>query len=488
VAKQLKELLEKVPTVSIKGDLEMEINNIQFDSRKVEAGDVFVAIRGEQSDGHQYIGQVIEKGVSAVVFENRDDFPKELEQGQTVFVQVEDSAEAMGKMAGNYYGHPSRKLKLVGITGTNGKTTSVTLMHDLFQELGYQVGLLSTIENKIQNEVLDTKFTTPDSVTINRLLAEMVERNCQFCFMEVSSHALVQGRVAGLHFEGAVFSNISHDHLDYHKTFDEYIRAKKMFFDNLSKKSFALVNKDDRRWSIMLQNCLGKHHTFALKSMADFKGKLLANTFEGLQMEINGIDAWFQLIGDFNAYNLLGIYGTAILLGEDSQEVLTALSAIKPARGRFEQVVLKGNIRCIIDYAHTPDALKNVLETIQQIREKGERIITVVGCGGNRDKTKRPKMAQIAAKFSDRVLLTSDNPRFENLMDILKDMEGGLDLFQKTKTRTIPDRRIAIQTAIEKANEGDIILIAGKGHETYQEIEGERLHFDDLEEVSNAVI
>jgi UDP-N-acetylmuramoyl-L-alanyl-D-glutamate--2,6-diaminopimelate ligase len=298
----------------------------------------------------------------------------------------------------------------------------------------------------------------------------------------------VQGRVAGLHFEGAVFSNISHDHLDYHKTFDEYIRAKKMFFDNLSKKSFALVNKDDRRWSIMLQNCLGKHHTFALKSMADFKGKLLANTFEGLQMEINGIDAWFQLIGDFNAYNLLGIYGTAILLGEDSQEVLTALSAIKPARGRFEQVVLKGNIRCIIDYAHTPDALKNVLETIQQIREKGERIITVVGCGGNRDKTKRPKMAQIAAKFSDRVLLTSDNPRFENLMDILKDMEGGLDLFQKTKTRTIPDRRIAIQTAIEKANEGDIILIAGKGHETYQEIEGERLHFDDLEEVSNAVI
>ncbi len=477
---QLKQLLEKVSTVSISGNLETKINNIQFDSRKVEAGDVFVAIRGEQSDGHQYIGQVIEKGVSAVVFENRDDFPKELEQGQTVFVQVEDSAETMGLMAGNYYGHPSRKLKLVGITGTNGKTTSVTLMHDLFQELGYQVGLLSTIENKIQNEVLDTKFTTPDSVTINRLLAEMVERKCQFCFMEVSSHALVQGRVAGLHFEGAVFSNISHDHLDYHKTFDEYIRAKKMFFDNLSKKSFALVNKDDRRWSIMLQNCLGKHHTFALKSMADFKGKLLANTFEGLQMEINGMEAWFQLIGDFNAYNLLGIYGTAVLLGEDSQEVLTALSAIKPARGRFEQVVLKGNIRCIVDYAHTPDALKNVLETIQQIREKGERIITVVGCGGNRDKTKRPKMAQIAVKFSDRVLLTSDNPRFENPMDILKDMEAGLELFQKTKTKTIPDRRNAIQTAIEKANEGDIILIAGKGHETYQEIEGERTHFDDF--------
>jgi len=299
--------------------------------------------------------------------------------------------------------------------------------------------------------------------------------------MEVSSHALVQGRVAGLHFEGAVFSNISHDHLDYHKTFDEYIRAKKLFFDNLSKTSFALVNKDDRRWAIMLQNCAGKHQTFALKSMADFRGRLIANTFEGLQMEIDGTETWFQLIGDFNAYNLLGVYATAVLMDEDKNEVLTALSALKPARGRFEQVVLKGNIRCVVDYAHTPDALKNVLETIQDIREAGERIITVVGCGGNRDKTKRPKMAQIAARMSEKVVLTSDNPRSEYPREILRDMEAGLDIVEKVKTKTIESRKEAIAHALNIANEGDIILIAGKGHETYQEIEGVRYHFDDLE-------
>ena len=479
---QLTDILLNIPTISVFGQSEVEIKNIKFDSREVDSGDVFVAIKGEQADGHKFINQVIQKA-AAVVFEDATALPPEGERGQTVFIQVKKSAEAMGKMAANFFSHPSSKLKVVGITGTNGKTTFVTLMESLFQELGYQVGLISTIENKINGRVLDTKFTTPDSVTIQRLLAEMVSEGCQYCFMEVSSHALVQDRVAGIEFAGAVFSNISHDHLDYHKTFDEYIRAKKLFFDNLSKTAFALVNKDDRRWSIMLQNCSAKHHTFALKSMADFHGKLIANTFEGLQMEMDGTEAWFQLIGDFNAYNLLSVYATAVLLDEDRHEVLMALSSVKPARGRFEQVVLRGDIRCIVDYAHTPDALKNVLETIQQIRETGERIITVVGCGGNRDKTKRPKMAQIAARMSEKVVLTSDNPRFERPMEILRDMEAGLDLTEKIKAKTIENRKEAIAHALNIAQQGDTILIAGKGHETYQEIEGVRYHFDDLEVV-----
>ena len=486
---QLNELLNNIATISIIGDTSVAINTIKFDSREVEENDLFVAIKGDQADGHRYINQITEKA-AAVVFDDTTALPPETERGQTVFIQVENSAATMGQMAANFYHHPSKKVKLVGITGTNGKTSTVTLLHKLFQELGYQVGLLSTIENKINDRILDTKFTTPDAMTINRLLSEMHKEGCQYCFMEVSSHALVQHRVTGLHFEGAIFSNISHDHLDYHKTFDEYIKAKKMFFDNLPKQSFALVNKDDRRWSIMLQNCNARHQTYALKSMADFKGKLIANTFEGLQMEVENTEAWFQLIGDFNAYNLLAVYATACLLGEDRQEALMALSALKPARGRFEQVTLQQNIRCVVDYAHTPDALKNVLETIQQIRETGERIITVVGCGGNRDKSKRPKMAQIASRMSEKVVFTSDNPRFEHPREILRDMEAGLDITEKIKTKTIENRKEAIVHALNIANPGDIILIAGKGHETYQEIEGVRHHFDDLQivkEIGNVV-
>lgn len=454
---------------------------IQFDSRKVESKDVFVAIKGLQADGHQYINQVVQMGAAAVIFSDDSALPPESERGQTVFVQVENPADTMGMMAANHFEHPSKKLKLVGITGTNGKTTTVTLWHQLFQELGYQVGLLSTIENKINDEIIATKFTTPDSLTINQLLDQMVKSGCQFCFMEVSSHALVQGRVAGLHFAGAVFSNISHDHLDFHHTFAEYISAKKLFFDNLPKESFALVNKDDRRWNIMLQNCAGKHYTYALKSMADFKGRLLGNTFEGLQLDINQREVWFQLIGDFNAYNLLAVYAAAVLLGEDEEEVLKAMSEIKPAKGRFEQLVLPNQVRCVVDYAHTPDALKNVLETISQIKESGERIITVVGCGGNRDAVKRPKMAAIAAKWSEKVILTSDNPRFEDPKAIIQEMQAGLSLSDKVKTLVIEDRKAAIEKALELAEAGDVVLVAGKGHENYQEIKGERFHFDDME-------
>ncbi|MGB0522815.1 MAG: UDP-N-acetylmuramoyl-L-alanyl-D-glutamate--2,6-diaminopimelate ligase [Flammeovirgaceae bacterium] len=474
-------MLEGLPTLGVEGSLERAFKAIQFDSRKVESDDVFVAIKGLQADGHQYINQVIQKGAAAVIYSDGSALPPQSERGQTVFVQVENPADTMGKMAAAYYEHPSKKLKLVGITGTNGKTTTVTLWHQLFKELGYQVGLISTIENKINDEVLATKFTTPDSITINQLLDQMVKAGCQFCFMEVSSHALVQGRVAGLHFTGAAFSNISHDHLDFHRTFAEYIKAKKLFFDNLPKESFALVNKDDRRWNIMLQNCDARHYTYALKSMADFKGRLLGNTFEGLQMEINQREVWFRLIGDFNAYNLLGVYGAAVLLGEDEEEVLKAMSEITPAKGRFEQLVLANQVRCVVDYAHTPDALKNVLETIRQIQETGERIITVVGCGGNRDAAKRPKMAAIAAKLSDKVILTSDNPRFENPMAIIKDMESGLSISEKVKTISIEDRKEAIEKAVTLAEPGDVVLVAGKGHENYQEIEGKRYHFDDLE-------
>lgn len=470
-----------MPIIRQEGSLEKAYKGIKFDSRKVESGDVFVAIKGLQADGHQYINQVIQKGVAAVIYSDGSALPPEQEREQAVFVQVLDSADIMGKMAAAHYGHPSKKMKLVGITGTNGKTTTVTLWHQLFQELGYRVGLISTIENKINNDIIPTKFTTPDSITINQLMDQMVKAGCQYCFMEVSSHALVQGRVAGLHFAGAVFSNISHDHLDFHHTFAEYISAKKLFFDNLPKESFALVNKDDKRWNIMLQNCAAKHYTFALKSMADFKGKLLGNTFEGLQLEINQREVWFQLIGDFNAYNLLGVYGAAVLLGEDEEEVLKAMSEIKPAKGRFEQLVLENQVRCVVDYAHTPDALKNVLETIIQIREVGERVITVVGCGGNRDAEKRPKMAAIAAKLSEKVILTSDNPRFEDPATILKDMEAGLSITDKVKTLTIEDRKEAIEKALQLAEPGDVVLVAGKGHENYQEIKGERHHFDDME-------
>jgi UDP-N-acetylmuramoyl-L-alanyl-D-glutamate--2,6-diaminopimelate ligase len=449
------------------------VGQLRFDSRLVQPGDVFVAVRGTQTDGHQHIPTAVAQGAALVVGETAP-------AGLAVpFVQVAHSGLALGQMAANYFGRPATKLKLVGITGTNGKTTTVTLLHRLFTALGYRVGLLSTVENKIGPEVLASTHTTPDSLVLNALLAQMVEAGCTHAFMEVSSHALVQGRVAGVKFTGALFSNLSHDHLDYHGTFDEYIRAKKLFFDWLDKTAFALVNKDDKRGMVMLQNTAAAKHTFALKSPADIKGKVLANTVQGLEMEVDGHHAWFRLMGEFNAYNLLGIYGAAVLLGENRERVLTELSKLDSATGRFDRVVATDGTTAIVDYAHTPDALRNVLQTIGQLRRPGQKITTVVGCGGNRDAAKRPVMAAIACELSDAVILTSDNPRHEDPLAILADMERGVTPEQRPKVQTLPDRREAIARALALAQPGDIVLVAGKGHENYQEIAGVKHPFDD---------
>lgn len=453
------------------------ITDVQTDSRAVTEGSLFIAVKGTVVDGHRFIKGAIESGSKAIVCE---DVPDDLQEG-VAYVKVENAHLASGFLASNFYGNPSSKLNLVGITGTNGKTTTVMLMYQLFRKLGYNVGVLSTIENKINEEVYPTKLTTPDPITINKLMAEMVKKNCTHCFMEVSSHAIHQNRIAGLDFTLAMFSNISHDHLDYHKTFKEYINVKKRLFDDLSPKAHALVNVDDKRGMYMLQNCKAKKHTFALKSMADFKGKLIDNTFEGLLMDIDNKEVWFRLIGDFNAYNLLGVYGAGRILGEPEDELLTALSEIEPASGRFNQFVSKKNIRAVIDYAHTPDALENVLKTINNLRVEGEKIITVVGCGGDRDKTKRPIMANTAASMSDMVFLTSDNPRTEDPEVILNEMMEGITIVQTKKVFKITDRKEAIKMACAMAQPNDIILVAGKGHETYQEVNGVRHPFDDKE-------
>jgi UDP-N-acetylmuramoyl-L-alanyl-D-glutamate--2,6-diaminopimelate ligase len=474
--KTLADILTAITPVQVQGNATVAIGQIIFDSRKVTAGDVFVALKGTQLDGHAFIATAIERGAAAIVCET---LPAAMPDN-CCFVQVANSAEALGKLASAYYGFPSQKLKLTGITGTNGKTTTVTLLHQLFTKLGYKAGLISTIRNLIGETEIPATHTTPDAVSLNALLAQMVAEGCTHAFMEVSSHALVQYRTAGLTFAGAIFSNITHDHLDYHGTFDAYIRAKKMFFDGLGKNAFALINKDDKRSAVMVQNTAAKVHTFALHSPADFKGKVLANTVRGLQMEIDGKEVWFRLIGDFNAYNLLGIYGAAVLLGENPEQVLTILSRLDSAQGRFDRIVAANGTTAIIDYAHTPDALKNVLQTIRSLRGQGkESIITVVGCGGNRDAAKRPVMAQIACQFSDRVLLTSDNPRFEKPEAILADMEKGVPADAANRVQVITDRKQAIVTAIAEAKAGDIILIAGKGHEDYQEIEGVKYPFDD---------
>ncbi len=394
---------------------------------------------------------------------------------------MDNSAAAMGIVAANFHDNPSRKLNLVGVTGTNGKTTTATLLFQLFQQLGYKVGLLSTVENKIDHKVLDAQFTTPDSLQLNELLAQMVSQGCTHCFMEVSSHALVQHRTSGLQFAGGIFTNISHDHLDYHETFEAYIKAKKMLFDKLPKEAFALVNADDKRGMVMLQNTKAEKNTYSLKSMADFRAKILHNTLQGLELDVDGISAWFKLIGDFNAYNLLAVYAAGVLLEEEKEEVLTALSQIDGARGRFEQVYNGNNILAIVDYAHTPDALDNVLRTIDKLRTRQEKVITVIGCGGNRDKTKRPEMARIAAEFSNKVILTSDNPRDEDPAVILEEMMKGVPKVAQKNTMIIQDRKEAIRTACNLAEKMDIILVAGKGHETYQEIKGVRNHFDDKE-------
>ena len=474
--KLLKDILYKVSLISTKGDMEITVNNLVFDSRQVMAGDLFIAMRGTQVDGHEFIDTALEKGASCIVCEV---LPHSLRDTIT-YVQVVDAAKSLGMMAANFYNHPSTRLTLVAVTGTNGKTTMVTLLHQLFSELGYQAGLLSTVENRINDKVLPATHTTPDALSINRILSEMLEAGCTHCFMEASSHAIVQERTAGLSFAGALFTNISHDHLDYHETFDAYIKAKKKLFDELPSSAFSLINADDKRGMIMVQNTKAKKYSYALKYPSDFKAKIISNTLHGLELEINQQSVWFRLIGEFNAYNLLGVYGTAVLLGEEEEEVLMQLSQLRGAQGRFEQVFYR-EITAIVDYAHTPDALENVLKTIQKLRTGGEKLITVVGCGGNRDKTKRPVMAKIATQFSEKVILTSDNPRNEDPMDILKDMEAGINPVDMRKTLTIAERREAIKAACGMAGKGDIILIAGKGHETYQEIKGVKHPFDDRE-------
>lgn len=474
--KLLKDILYKVSLISTKGDMDININNLVFDSRWVIEGDLFVAMRGTQVDGHDFIDKALERNASCVVCEV---LPANLKEDIT-YVQVVDAAKALGMMAANFYNHPSTKLTLVAVTGTNGKTTMVTLLHQLFSEMGYQTGLLSTVENRINDTVLPATHTTPDAISINQILHQMLDAGCTHCFMEASSHAIVQERTAGLSFAGAIFTNISHDHLDYHKTFDEYIKAKKKLFDELPVSAFALINADDKRGLVMVQNTKAKKHSFALKYPSDYKAKIINNTLHGLELEINQQSVWFRLIGEFNAYNLLGVYGTAMLLGEEEEEVLRQLSQLKGAQGRFEQIFYR-DITAIVDYAHTPDALENVLKTIQKLRTGGEKLITVVGCGGNRDKTKRPVMAKIATQNSDKVILTSDNPRDEEPMDILRDMEAGINPVDMRKTLTIAERREAIKAACGMAGKGDIILIAGKGHETYQEIKGVKHPFDDRE-------
>jgi UDP-N-acetylmuramoyl-L-alanyl-D-glutamate--2,6-diaminopimelate ligase len=477
--KVLKDILYKVSLTSTIGDMEIRVSSIVFDSRNVIARSAFVAIAGTQVDGHEFIATALTKGATVIICEK---LPEEITEG-IAYVQVVNSAKALGIIASNFFDNPSEKIKVVGVTGTNGKTTTVTLLHQLFVAMGYSSGLLSTVENKINDQVIPATHTTPDAVSVQALLRKMVDEGCTHCFMEASSHAIVQERIAGLKLAGAVFTNITHDHLDYHGTFDEYIKAKKKLFDELPKDAFALVNGDDRRGSVMLQNSKAAHHTFALKTSADFKAKIISNTLEGLELDINGKQIWFRMIGAFNAYNLLGALGVASLLGEDEDEVLRALSAIRGAKGRFDRISI-GGITAIVDYAHTPDALDNVLKTINGVRTGNEQLITVVGCGGNRDKTKRPIMAKLAVNESNKAIFTSDNPRFEDPMEILREMQAGVGPSEVRKTLTIEDRREAIKTAVMLSKKGDIILIAGKGHEDYQEIKGVKHHFDDAEVVT----
>lgn len=459
--------------------MDVEVMGICFDSREVKRGFLFIAVKGTLSDGHSYLTKAVESGAVAILCER---LPESISEN-IAYVTVKNSAHALGIIAANFFGNPSEKIKLTGVTGTNGKTTTATLLYQLFTALGKRVGLLSTVENRVMNEVIPATHTTPDPIKLNELLKRMIESGCTHAFMEVSSHAIDQDRIAGLSFTGAIFTNITHDHLDYHKNFENYIRAKKKFFDDLSANAFALVNADDKRGMVMLQNTKATRYTFGLKKMVDFKGKIITNSIEGLELDVNGKNVWFKMFGDFNAYNLMGVYGAAVLLGEESDSVLTLLSSLNGAAGRFEHVLPGSPITAIVDYAHTPDALKNVLETIAQFRTGNEQIITVVGCGGNRDKTKRPLMASIACKLSDKVVLTSDNPRDEDPIEIIREMQSGVTPTEARKTLVMADREEAIKTACMMAKEKDIILVAGKGHETYQEIKGVKHPFDDREVV-----
>lgn len=474
---QLQDVLYGITITSLVGSADKEVAALVFDSRQVATGSIFFAIKGTLSDGHDFILATIEAGTTVVVCEQ---LPKTLNDAVT-FVVVENSAVALGKMAANFYNKPSTKLQLIGITGTNGKTTIATLLFKLFRELGYKVGLISTVDNHINDQIIPATHTTPNPVALNKLLYDMVNAGCDYCFMEVSSHAVAQHRIEGLTFIGGVFSNITHDHLDFHKTFGNYIKAKKTFFDMLPVSAFALTNLDDKNGMVMLQNTKAVKKTYALKQLADFKAKVIENSFNGLHLDIDNADVFFKLVGSFNAYNLLAVYGTAVLLDQDRLNVLTALSNLTGAEGRFDYITSSQNIIGIVDYAHTPDAVQNVLSTIQDIRKGTEQVITIIGCGGDRDKTKRPVMAQVACDWSDKVILTSDNPRTENPQAIVEEMEKGVSPTNKRKTLSIIDRKEAIKTACHLAKQGDIILLAGKGHEKYQEINGVRYHFDDKE-------
>lgn len=473
----LKDILYKVTIEAVHGSTDLTINKIEFDSRKVSNNDVFVAIKGSLSDGHQFIDKAIALGASVIVCE---ELPATLLDTIT-YVKVQNSNQALSFLAANYFDNPSQKIKLVGITGTNGKTTIASLLYQMFKKAGYKVGLLSTVKIMVDEVEYKATHTTPDSLTINHYLNEMIEVGCEFCFMEVSSHGIHQKRTESLYFEGGVFTNLSHDHLDYHDTFAEYRDVKKSFFDNLPKTAFAITNVDDKNGSIMLQNTVARKRTYALKTYADFKAQILENQLTGLVLKINNDEVWTKLIGSFNAYNLLAIYGVALELGIESNEALRLLSELESVSGRFQFIISNSKITAIVDYAHTPDALENVLKTIDDIRTNNEQLITIVGCGGDRDKTKRPMMANIASTMSDKAIFTSDNPRTEDPQTIIDEMEAGVEGQNFKKTISILDRKQAIKTACQMANPGDIILIAGKGHETYQEINGVRHDFDDMQ-------
>ena len=473
----IEELVSGLKSVSIIGNAAAQVTDIQLDSRKVTPGCLFVAMRGTTVDGHQFIPKAIELGASAVLCET---VPEQKAAGVT-YIQVADCEDAVGPVATRFFGNPTDKIKLVGVTGTNGKTTIATLLYNMFRKFGYKCGLISTVCNYIDGEPVPADHTTPDAVTLNRLLGRMADEGCKYVFMECSSHAIVQRRIGGLKYAGGIFTNLTRDHLDYHKTVENYLKAKKMFFDGLGKDAFMVTNLDDRNGLVMAQNTKAKVTTYSLRSMSDFKGRLLESSFEGMLMEINGKEAFFRFIGKFNASNLLAVYGTAVNLGRDPMEVLTVMSTLVPVNGRFDAIRSPKGYTAIVDYAHTPDALTNVLTTIVDVLDGKGQIITVVGAGGNRDKGKRPLMAKESVKYSDRVIITSDNPRFEEPQDIINDMLAGLTKEDMQKVIAITDRREAIRTACMMAKAGDVILVAGKGHEDYQEIKGVKHHFDDHE-------
>jgi len=481
---KIEEILNGIEVVSVTGTKNRAITGIEFDSRKVKKDSLFVAIKGYKSDGHDFVNSAIASGASAIICEILPEKPDK----NICWIKTGDSAKALGLAASNFFGNPSRSLKLVGVTGTNGKTTIASLLYRMFLQLGYKCGLFSTVCNYINEKELEATHTTPDPVQLNSLLSQMVDEGCDFAFMEVSSHSAHQKRIAGLKFAGGIFTNLTHDHLDYHKTFENYLAAKKSFFDSLPAEAFALVNLDDRNGRVMLQNCKASHYTFSVQTMADYRCNIIEQGFEGMELKIQGEEVWTRFIGAFNASNLLAVYAASELLGAAKKEILTILSDLHSVSGRLEVIKSPGGISGIVDYAHTPDALLNVIDTINKIREAGVHLITVVGAGGDRDRTKRPKMAAISAEGSDKVILTSDNPRTEDPEKILDEMETGITPDLKRKTLRITNRHEAIKTAVMLANDGDVVLIAGKGHETYQEIMGVKHHFDDREELRNALL